>query len=120
MLNGRVHTGTAKALEIRGIVQGVGFRPFIYQLARHYGLTGMVANTATGVQIHVEGEDCDVDGFIADIRLHAPPLSHITAIFEAQTAFEGFGEFSISPSRSGELRTTLISPDVSICPDCYK
>ncbi|MFP3980334.1 MAG: carbamoyltransferase HypF [Desulfobacterales bacterium] len=120
MLNGRLHTGTAKALEIRGIVQGVGFRPFIYQLARHYGLTGMVANTATGVQIHVEGQGGDVDGFIADIRSHAPPLSHITEVFEAQAAFEGFGEFSISPSRSGQLRTTLISPDVSICQDCYK
>ncbi|MBS3731809.1 MAG: carbamoyltransferase HypF, partial [Desulfobacterales bacterium] len=120
MLNGRLHTGTAKVLKIQGIVQGVGFRPFIYQLARHYGLTGMVANTATGVQIHVEGEGCDVDGFIADMRSHAPPLSHITEVFEAQAAFEGFGEFSISPSRSGELRTTLISSDVSICQDCYK
>ncbi|MGM0452265.1 MAG: carbamoyltransferase HypF [Thermodesulfobacteriota bacterium] len=118
MRNGKVETGTAQSLEIKGIVQGVGFRPFIYQLATGYGLNGTVANTATGVEIHIEGNAGAIAAFVDDIETQAPPLAHITDIVQRPAAPLNCSGFSIRHSRAGGRRTTLISPDVSICNDC--
>jgi hydrogenase maturation factor HypF (carbamoyltransferase family) len=71
---------TANRLEINGIVQGVGFRPFIYQLANHHGLKGEVANTATGVSLVLEGPENDIRQFIDDIPTKKPPLAHIVEV----------------------------------------
>lgn len=108
----------AWAVTVRGIVQGVGFRPFIYQSAVRRGLAGTVSNTPTGVQIHVEGDPEAIRSFMADVRANAPPLSHITEMDAVPAAFKYFDHFSITASRSGNQRATLISPDVSICEDC--
>ncbi|MFZ2634378.1 MAG: carbamoyltransferase HypF [Desulfosalsimonadaceae bacterium] len=110
----------AKKVEIKGIVQGVGFRPFIFQLASRHHLTGKVSNTAAGVSIHVEGAATDIARFLEDIEKHAPPLSRITEISVESNPVEGFRTFSIAVSQTGLHAATLISPDVSICDDCLK
>jgi len=109
---------SARKVDITGIVQGVGFRPFIYQLARRYALNGRVANTASGVTIHAEGDPAKIEGFIADISAKAPPLAQITNISSRSVPSENFTGFTIAKSETGAVRSTLISPDISICPDC--
>jgi len=108
----------AKQIEINGIVQGVGFRPFVYQLATAHGLRGRVSNTSDGVSIEVEGDQTAVEAFIRDLTGKAPPLSRITRIESEDTPSTGFPDFSIGNSRSKGRRHTLISPDMSICDDC--
>ena len=110
----------AKRLQINGIVQGVGFRPFVYQLAIHYGLTGEVANTATGVSLVLEGPRSRIRHFIDDLPAKKPPLAHIVEVRTAAEALTGFTSFSIGESRSNASRTTLISPDVWVCEDCLE
>ena len=109
---------TAYRLEINGIVQGVGFRPFIYQLANHHGLKGEVANTATGVSLVLEGPENDIRQFIDDLSIKRPPLAHIVEVSETRVAVNGFTVFSIVKSRGSATRATLISPDVMVCDDC--
>ena len=109
---------SAKRLEINGIVQGVGFRPFIYQLANRYGLKGEVANTATGVALILEGPPDRIRQFTDDLPHRKPPLAHIVEITEKPQAITGFDTFSIVKSRGSATRQTLISPDVRVCDDC--
>lgn len=108
----------ARKIKITGIVQGVGFRPFIYQLARQYELNGNVANTSSGVTVHVEGLPGKIDSFLTDIEAKAPPLSQITQVSSHSIASENLRDFTISKSEAGAVRSTLISPDISICSDC--
>jgi hydrogenase maturation protein HypF len=70
----------ARRLEVNGIVQGVGFRPFVYNLANHFGLKGEVANTSTGVSIHIEGLLDRIQSFETDLAAKCPPLAHIVEI----------------------------------------
>lgn len=109
---------TAIRLEINGIVQGVGFRPFIYQLARHHGLTGEVANTATGVSLLLEGPAHQIQSLIDDLPRRKPPLAQIVEISQTTAPLSGFTAFSIVKSRKSAARATLISPDVMVCEDC--
>ncbi|BBO69560.1 carbamoyltransferase HypF [Desulfosarcina alkanivorans] len=109
---------TSKRLEINGIVQGVGFRPFIYQLANHHGLNGEVANTATGVSLMIEGPEDRIRQFIDDLPNRKPPLAHIVDVSVSPAPVTGFSAFSIVKSRAGVSRSTLISPDVRVCDDC--
>ena len=108
----------AKRLEINGLVQGVGFRPFLFRLANLYGLTGEDSNTAGGVLAIVEGSSEKFDKFINDIEKKQPPLSKVTCIVSKQIPAAGFKTFQIIQSKSSDKSDTLISPDVSICPDC--
>jgi len=108
----------AKKLKISGIVQGVGFRPFVYQLAGRYGLKGEVANTASGVTVHIEGDGENIEHFCADLHTEPPPLSHIIDISIQPATVTGFSDFSIVKSKGAAKRATLISPDVSVCRDC--
>jgi len=121
--NGEVFSGctahfSASQIEISGIVQGVGFRPFVYQLARRYQLKGQVANTSAGVRIHVEGAQNHIDQFFSDLKSKAPPLAQLTRISRLPGQTGDFSDFSISPSENGTLRSTLISPDIGVCEDC--
>lgn len=109
---------TAKRIRINGIVQGVGFRPFIYQLAHHYLLKGEVANTATGVDLIIEGPPVRVEQFIQDIPTKKPPLAHITDVSWDLSPVIGYTDFSIVKSKQGTSKKTLISPDVTVCEDC--
>ncbi len=106
-----------KFIIIRGIVQGVGFRPFIYKIALENGLYGRVYNTSRGVYIDVEGEKKDIDIFIKDIRKKAPVLSVIEDIYVEDREAIGYKEFKIIDSED-EAGITLISPDIGICDDC--
>ncbi|MCJ7458690.1 MAG: carbamoyltransferase HypF [candidate division Zixibacteria bacterium] len=105
-------------IEIRGIVQGVGFRPFIYNLARKFGLKGYVLNDTDGVEIEAEGGKIDLDRFLSGIRRAAPSQSKIVEMKTLKIASQGFRDFTIRESKKKETRTVLVSPDLATCPDC--
>jgi hydrogenase maturation protein HypF len=105
---------------VQGIVQGVGFRPFVYQQALARRLTGYVTNTSHGVELEVEGEGPVLDDFLRALRQEAPPLSRITSLQFQPLPLQGDAEFTIRKSRSQETRSALISPDVAVCPDCLR
>ena len=105
---------------VKGVVQGVGFRPYVFKLAESLDLKGHVANTSEGVIIDVEGTG--VSEFIHRLKNEAPPLSQITDISVIPLPAYGYPDFSIKKSRdqAGNLPFTLVSPDVSICDDCLR
>ena len=108
----------ALGVEVRGIVQGVGFRPFVYQLAGRFGLKGTVANTTTGVAIHVEGPQADIDAFCAGLSSNSPPLARITDVLVRPSPLQHAETFAILPSIQQSETATFIAPDVSVCNDC--
>jgi hydrogenase maturation protein HypF len=111
---------TAKRIEVNGIVQGVGFRPFVYNLAHKYDLKGEVANTAAGVSIHIEGPPERIKAFEADLAAKCPPLAHVVEIAGRSESVKPYADFRIVKSRGQAQMATLISPDVSICDDCLR
>ena len=110
----------AKKLKVNGIVQGVGFRPFVFQLADTHGLKGQVSNTSAGVSIHIEGQPDNVDAFETDLAEKSPPLAVIVEIAAKSQPVKNYTDFSIVESQGGVAMATLISPDVSICDDCLR
>ncbi len=106
-----------RRVQVSGIVQGVGFRPFVYALARELGLSGSVGNTADGVIIEVEGTPAALAGFAGRLATDAPPLAHVERIDSEDVAVSGGTDFVIASSQSGAGRT-LVSPDVATCADC--
>ena len=105
-------------IHIDGIVQGVGFRPFVYNLATRIGLTGWVRNTSAGVDIEVDGTPQNLQTFIEALKIEAPPLARIDQILIDRRPANGFTGFQIMQSIAIEDAFQPISPDVSICPDC--
>jgi len=112
--------GRRVLIKVHGIVQGVGFRPFVYQLAAGHRLGGWVRNRESGVEIEISGPAASVEEFILDIPRKAPPLSRIVSIETAELPFEPAEDFRILTSSSSQARSTLISPDVCTCPDCLR
>ena len=110
----------ARRLEVNGIVQGVGFRPFVYNLARRYELKGEVANTSSGVSIHVEGPAERIRSFEKDLAEKSPPLAYVVEISSRPESVKKYADFRIVQSKDQVLMSTLISPDVSICEDCLR
>ncbi len=108
----------ALSLHITGIVQGVGFRPFVYNLAVDRGLHGWVLNASDGVYAVIEGDSETVGAFPAAIRALAPPMAVVEDIIAEEVEPEGFADFTIRPSRAEEGAMTLVSPDIATCPDC--
>ncbi len=102
---------------VRGIVQGVGFRPFVYNLARSLNLKGFVMNSSKGVTIEIEGDDSST--FVERLTREAPPLSQIMDVEVIPMPYYGYQDFQILKSED-EGSFTLISADVSICRDCFK
>ena len=109
-----------KGVEVSGIVQGVGFRPFIYRLASELRLTGNITNTAAGVTIEIQGPPEAVEGFLARLPAEAPPLARITGVAVRDLTLNHDRGFRILESRGGEERRVLISPDVALCADCRR
>lgn len=109
-----------KKVEVAGIVQGVGFRPFVYRLANGCGLTGSIANTSAGVSIEIQGPQGAVENFLERLPAEAPPLAHITAVKANEVACNGDLDFRILASQSGTAPRALISPDVAVCADCLR
>ena len=107
-----------KKINVQGIVQGVGFRPFIFNLAVSHKLIGFVSNTPQGVIIEVEGTFDKINQFVDDIKPKAPPIAVITDINSQQITPTGVTGFNIIKSDRNEKISTLISPDVAVCDDC--
>ena len=110
----------AKRIDVNGIVQGVGFRPFVYNLAHQYDLKGEVANTAAGVSIHIEGPPQRIQAFERDLAAKSPPLAHVVEISGRTESVKPYVDFRIVKSKGQDQMATLISPDVSICDDCLR
>ncbi|MEI6450139.1 MAG: carbamoyltransferase HypF, partial [Actinomycetes bacterium] len=108
----------AARLSVRGVVQGVGFRPFVYSLALRHALSGWVRNTSAGVEILVEGAPADVEAFVLALPREAPPRSHIAAYERAGAAPEGATAFLILGSAIDPDAYQLVSPDIATCDDC--
>jgi hydrogenase maturation protein HypF len=109
-----------RRFDVRGLVQGVGFRPFVYVTASELALSGLVANDASGVVVEVEGPPAAVDVFADRLRSDAPPLAVIESITSTDLATGGGTDFVIDGSRHGAGRRTLASPDVAICDACLR
>ncbi|GBC64163.1 carbamoyltransferase HypF [Desulfonema ishimotonii] len=108
----------ARRIKINGVVQGVGFRPFLYGLAKAYGLAGEVSNTGAGVETLVEGPWESIELFVRDIREKNPLLARVDQVAEQEIPVQGFDKFTIIQSGTSQARSTLISPDVCTCADC--
>lgn len=107
-------------LRVTGIVQGVGFRPFIYSLAEALELKGWVRNTSAGVEIEVDGTSGALARFVAQIRKNPPPLARIQAITSEDIPPQFFKKFEIITSLSSPGDFLPVSPDISTCPECLK
>lgn len=109
---------TARRIRVRGVVQGVGFRPFVYRLARARALAGWVANGEDGVEIVVEGADASLDEFLRELRSSPPAAARIAALEVDLEAAAGFEEFAIRESRCRDRPTARIAPDIAVCEEC--
>ncbi|HEY9140297.1 MAG TPA: carbamoyltransferase HypF [Bryobacteraceae bacterium] len=107
-----------RKFQISGIVQGVGFRPWVYQLAQRYRLYGYVFNSTLGVTIEVEGTQEALARFEAELRTGAPPLAQLDQIRVEQLETIGYQEFTIRDSQDLEGQFVLVPPDIATCPDC--
>ena len=109
-----------REISVRGIVQGVGFRPFVYALARRRGLAGLVRNDAEGVHIEAEGPPEELELFLREVKEEAPPLAVVEAVAWRLLGVRREKRFRIEESREGVRRRALISPDVATCEDCLE
>jgi len=106
------------SIHIQGIVQGVGFRPFVYGLAKRLDLTGWVRNTSAGVELCVDGLDQALNEFVRCLEQELPPLARIDELAMERHSYNGFTSFEIIHSASIPSAFQPVSPDVSICADC--
>jgi len=113
-------TLTRTRVRVEGIVQGVGFRPFVHALAGRLGLAGLVGNDAGGVFVEVEGAAETVERFLEALATEAPPLAVIERLTATPLAPTGGHGFAIAPSQAGGERQTLVSPDTATCADCLR
>ncbi|MFP3870275.1 MAG: carbamoyltransferase HypF [Syntrophobacteria bacterium] len=105
---------------IQGIVQGVGFRPFIYQLAQRHRLYGYVANTAKGVEMELEGVQEALYCFLEELPGSVPPLASITQMETEELPPVAYRAFEIRSSEQSQPRAALISPDTATCHECLR
>lgn len=105
-------------LRVTGIVQGVGFRPFVYKLANNLGLTGFVGNDSEGVFIEIEGASDVLSAFVMALENEPPPLAHIESISPTHIEVQQTSQFVIVASKNQSGSHTLVSPDLCICDDC--
>ena len=103
-----------------GVVQGVGFRPFIYRLAVRHGLAGFVQNRPDGVLVEVEGTAPAIDAFFSSISQELPPLANTTGVVSSEITVTGDTEFKIIVSDNKGQRDVHIAPDSAVCADCLK
>ena len=107
-----------RRVRVRGTVQGVGFRPFVWRLARDLALDGWVANDAEGVIAEVQGNAAALDQFARRVRADAPPLASVDTIESLHCAVVEEAGFSIAPSAGG-IAATPVTPDAAPCAECY-
>jgi hydrogenase maturation protein HypF len=116
----KTSTLTLVRISVRGVVQGVGFRPFVYQLAVKHNLRGWVYNTSGDVKIEVEGEASDIEIFLDTLRQKSPPAAIIEEITATAGTPIGYENFEIRGSVAEEGKYQLVSPDIATCPDCRR
>ncbi|MFZ7103630.1 MAG: carbamoyltransferase HypF [Peptococcaceae bacterium] len=109
----------AKRIEIKGVVQGVGFRPFVYTIAHKYKIKGWVLNNSQGVVIHAEGYPSDLTTFLEELLNNPPRQAVIKEHKISEARIDSYQDFAIIESRGGGEQEVLISPDLAVCPDCY-
>ncbi|HEX2782885.1 MAG TPA: carbamoyltransferase HypF [Ilumatobacteraceae bacterium] len=107
-----------RRLVVTGVVQGVGFRPFVHRLSAELGLAGFVGNDAGGVFIEVEGDVAVLEEFADRLRRDAPPLARVESVSQAAMSLSGAGGFVIVESSPGGGARTLVPPDVATCHEC--
>ncbi|MGE5357385.1 MAG: carbamoyltransferase HypF [Bacteroidales bacterium] len=117
-----VHDSGRKRLRvvIKGAVQGVGFRPFVYRLATDLALSGWVSNSAHGVVVEVEGAETVLQQFVVRMPRERPPRSFIQSFEPTYLDAVGYERFEIRESAAGEKPTTLVLPDIAVCDDCLR
>jgi len=103
---------------VEGVVQGVGFRPFVYRIARELGLAGWVRNDERGVLVEVEGDSAAVDAFLARLEADAPPLAAVERVTPSERLTTGEPSFRILDSARGGEPDALVAPDTATCADC--
>jgi hydrogenase maturation protein HypF len=108
-----------RRIRVTGVVQGVGFRPFVYGLARRHSLAGFVLNDGEGVIVEVEGQPAALDSFAAAVRGEAPALARVDSLLAEPLAARGETAFAIRTSEATG-RSALIPPDVATCDDCLR
>ena len=118
--SGTTSQRTRLKLTVRGAVQGVGFRPFIFRLATELGLDGWVNNSPQGVFIEVEGPGAELEKFLLRLETEKPPRSFIQSLEASWLDPAGYTAFEIRPSETGGNKTALVLPDIATCPDCLR
>ncbi|MDH7578248.1 MAG: carbamoyltransferase HypF [Bacillota bacterium] len=110
----------AREIKIEGVVQGVGFRPFVYRLAHEYGIKGWVLNSSEGVTIWAEAREEQIMAFYQEILANPPKLAIIVDHYLTPREVQGFDRFFIQHSMASDRKDVIISPDVCTCTDCYR
>jgi len=116
----KVETVELARISVRGVVQGVGFRPFVFQLATKYNLKGWVCNTSEDVKIEVQGDSRDLEHFVSELQYNAPPLAHIENVSVTRHPPADYTKFEIRHSVAEEGKYQLVSPDIATCQACLK
>jgi len=114
----RVKEKKLAKISVCGVVQGVGFRPFVYRLAQEHNLKGWVRNTSGNVEIGVEGDEETLETFLSDLETKAPPMARLEKVEVAFYPAKGYADFKIDRSLSQEGKYQLVSPDIATCEDC--
>lgn len=107
-------------IRVTGIVQGVGFRPFVYRLAQEYKLHGFVLNDEKGVWIEVEGEETVIENFVKALKERKPAMAMIADLVQSELTLQSEKDFVIQESQAAKKRFAFISPDLATCPDCRR
>ena len=110
----------ARLIKVTGVVQGVGFRPFVYRQAKELGLSGGVRNTSGNVRIEVEGAKDSLDVFLTRLKTAAPPMARIEKIKQRAVKVKGWTGFVIQDSQTASDEYQLVSPDIAACKDCIR
>lgn len=109
-----------RRFNITGVVQGVGFRPFIYQLSDRYHLNGYIVNTAEGVHIELEGDESAIEVFTEALHNELPPLARIDTLTSEDAHCVGHTTFQILQSQTESQKSALVSPDIAVCKNCLR
>ena len=107
-------------IKLEGVVQGVGFRPFVHRLAVDLGLNGFVLNTSNGVEIHAEADPEKLKIFYLRLKSELPPLARLTKSKITAVPPRGLKSFLIRENKKNSSQSCLVSPDISVCSDCLK
>jgi hydrogenase maturation protein HypF len=108
------------SVHVRGAVQGVGFRPFVYRLANRLNLKGWVVNNPSGVEIEIEGPLGRLESFLEDLRGEKPPMALIQSLEHTVLEPSGYEGFEIRESSEDEEKTVLVLPDIGTCEECLE